>query len=72
MLGALGGFFLPLAFGMLGRKSGIPQLAFLAMLALTLWSLTWLHVAVRRLRSTGPMLDNEGRLPAGYTAASPL
>jgi NNP family nitrate/nitrite transporter-like MFS transporter len=51
-LGAIGGFILPPAFGMLGRWSGIPQLAFLALLALTVWSLAWLHVTVSRGRRT--------------------
>jgi NNP family nitrate/nitrite transporter-like MFS transporter len=51
MLGALGGFFLPPVFGLLGRTTGSPQLAFLALLALTLWSLAWLHYAVLRMRS---------------------
>jgi NNP family nitrate/nitrite transporter-like MFS transporter len=50
MLGALGGFFLPPLFGVLGRASGIPQMAFLALLGLTVWSLAWLHLAVLRLR----------------------
>lgn len=54
MLGALGGFLLPPAFGALARWSGIPQLAFLALLALTLWSLAWLHVAVVRLKREEP------------------
>jgi NNP family nitrate/nitrite transporter-like MFS transporter len=49
MLGALGGFFLPPVFGALGRASGVPQMAFFALLGLTLWSLTWLHVTVLRL-----------------------
>jgi NNP family nitrate/nitrite transporter-like MFS transporter len=49
MLGALGGFFLPPVFGALGRTSGVPQMAFFALLGLTLWSLTWLHVTVLRL-----------------------
>jgi len=52
MLGALGGFFLPPAFGALGRWSGSPQVAFVALLALTVWSLAWLHLAVVRLRAT--------------------
>jgi NNP family nitrate/nitrite transporter-like MFS transporter len=52
MLGALGGFFLPPAFGALGRWSGSPQVAFVALLALTVWSLGWLHLAVLRLRAT--------------------
>jgi NNP family nitrate/nitrite transporter-like MFS transporter len=50
-LGALGGFILPPAFGWLGRSSGVPQLAFLALLALTLWSLGWLHLTVMRTRA---------------------
>jgi NNP family nitrate/nitrite transporter-like MFS transporter len=50
-LGALGGFVLPPAFGMLARWTGIPQLAFAALLGLTLWSLCWLHVTVVRARS---------------------
>jgi NNP family nitrate/nitrite transporter-like MFS transporter len=49
MLGALGGFFLPPVFGALGRMTGSPQLAFLALLALTVWSLAWLHLAVLRM-----------------------
>jgi NNP family nitrate/nitrite transporter-like MFS transporter len=48
MLGALGGFVLPPVFGMLGRATGMPQAAFLALLALTLWSLAWLHMTVLR------------------------
>jgi MFS transporter, NNP family, nitrate/nitrite transporter len=49
MLGALGGFFLPKAFGWLGRETGFPQAAFLALLLLTVASLVWLHLAVRAL-----------------------
>ena len=72
MLGALGGFFLPPAFGMFGRWSGVPQLAFTALLALTVWSLAWLHLAVMRLHAAKFPVDIEGRLSAQYTAASPL
>src|SRR5262245_9226706 len=42
-LGALGGFILPPAFGWLARSTGAPQIAFTALLALTVWSLAWLH-----------------------------
>ncbi|WZP00270.1 MFS transporter [Isosphaeraceae bacterium EP7] len=45
-IGALGGFVLPPAFGMLGRLSGSPQSAFCALLAITTLSLAWLHLAV--------------------------
>src|SRR5207302_6215586 len=50
LLGALGGFFLPPLFGALGRGTGVPQAAFLALLALTVSSLVWLHVVVLKLR----------------------
>ena len=50
MLGALGGFVLPKAFGVLGRETGFPQAAFLALLALTVGSLVWLHLAIRTMR----------------------
>lgn len=43
MLGALGGFLLPLLFGLAGRKLGVPQAAFLVPLALALASLAWLR-----------------------------
>jgi NNP family nitrate/nitrite transporter-like MFS transporter len=72
MLGALGGFVLPPVFGLLGRHSGVPQLAFLALLGLTVWSLVWLHLVVLRLRAAASLLDSEGRLPVQYTTTSPL
>lgn len=72
MLGALGGFVLPPAFGALGRWSGMPQMAFLPLLGLSAWSLLWLHLVVLRLHAANYLLDSEGRLPAQYTAASPL
>ena len=49
-LGALGGFILPPVFGAIGRWTGSPQAAFLALLALTIGSLTWLHLAVVRVK----------------------
>ncbi len=50
MLGALGGFLLPPVFGMVGRATGSPQAAFVALLALTVGSLAWLHVVVVALK----------------------
>ena len=47
-LGALGGFFLPLAFGWLESATGLPQTTFAVLAAISLGSLTWLHVHVRR------------------------
>ncbi len=46
MLGALGGFYLPPLFGILGRATGQPRMAFAAVLLLALASLAWLHLAV--------------------------
>ena len=63
MLGALGGFFLPPMFGALGRLTGSPQLAFLALLALTVWSLAWLHLAVVRMRISLPKGEGEPKGP---------
>lgn len=51
LLGALGGFFLPPVFGVLGRWTGMPQMAFASLLVLTGGSLAWLHVTVMRLRA---------------------
>jgi NNP family nitrate/nitrite transporter-like MFS transporter len=51
MLGALGGFFLPPLFGALGRWTGAPQTAFVALLVLTAGSLAWLHLVVIKMRA---------------------
>jgi hypothetical protein len=64
-------FHLDMGQGM-GRWSGVPQLEFLPLLGLTAWSLLWLHLVVLRLHAATPLLDGEGRLPARYTATSPL
>jgi MFS transporter, NNP family, nitrate/nitrite transporter len=52
MLGAFGGFLLPKVFGILGRSTGVPQAAFVALLALTLGSLVWLHLVVMRIKAS--------------------
>jgi NNP family nitrate/nitrite transporter-like MFS transporter len=74
LLGALGGFVLPKAFGWLGRETGFPQAAFLALLALTLASLAWLQVAIRaqlvRQRLTATKLMNLPGTPELSTAES--
>lgn len=51
MLGALGGFILPKLFGVLARGTGVPQAAFVALLAITLGSLVWLHLVVVRMKA---------------------
>ncbi len=57
MLGALGGFFLPKVFGWLGRETGFPQAAFLALLVLTFASLAWLVLVVRTQRASEAVLQ---------------
>ena len=50
LLGAMGGFILPKTFGWLGRATGFPQAAFIALLLLVVVSLAWLHKTVRAQR----------------------
>lgn len=59
MLGALGGFVLPKLFGVLGRATGVPQAAFIALLAITLGSLVWLHLVVMRLKAAEKVVEPE-------------
>lgn len=51
MLGALGGFVLPPAFGAFGWWIGFPQAAFVALLVPTVASLAWLRVVVVRIKT---------------------
>jgi NNP family nitrate/nitrite transporter-like MFS transporter len=64
-LGALGGFVLPPVFGAIGRWTGSPQAAFLALLALTLWALGWLHFAVVRIKRVERVESETAREPVG-------
>ena len=64
MLGALGGFFLPPVFGFLGRSTGYPQAAFLALVFLTGISLLWLHLVVLSLRAKERMQGAAIPVPA--------
>ena len=63
MLGALGGFCLPPLFGLLGRSTGMPQLAFLALFALTGGSLVWLHVVVLQTRAVPAGREQPAAVP---------
>lgn len=49
LLGALGGFFLPLLFAFAFKATGIPQTTFLILFVITLASFAWLHWVVWRL-----------------------
>jgi NNP family nitrate/nitrite transporter-like MFS transporter len=59
MLGALGGFVLPKLFGILGRATATPQAAFIALLAITLGSLVWLHLVVMRMNAANKVSVSE-------------
>jgi NNP family nitrate/nitrite transporter-like MFS transporter len=64
LLGALGGFLLPPVFGAIGRSTGVPQMSFAALLALTTISLAWLHLTIRRIHAA--------ELAAKLVPAAPL
>ena len=49
MLGALGGFFLPLMFAAIYARTGIPQTTFLILFLLVAISFGWLHLTVMGL-----------------------
>ncbi len=72
LLGALGGFVLPPVFGSLGRWTGVPQMAFAALLALTVGSLVWLHIAVLRLRAEDRTKNGEAVEPAMAPVGPPV
>jgi NNP family nitrate/nitrite transporter-like MFS transporter len=60
LLGALGGFFLPLLFAYAYKLTSIPQTTFAILLMITLASFAWLHwVVYRLLRQATPQLNNQ-------------
>lgn len=68
-IGALGGFVLPPLFGAIGRGTGAPQSAFIALLTLTVVSLAWLRMAVIRIRAEA---RRAVELPVGASPASSM
>jgi NNP family nitrate/nitrite transporter-like MFS transporter len=60
MLGALGGFFLPLMFAAMYEKTKIPQTTFLVLFLLIAVSFAWLHVTVLGLKKQA-RLEQQGR-----------
>ena len=56
MIGGLGGFFLPLAFGALKDATGQWTSCFALLLLIVLGSLAWMHWSIRRMsRGTPPL-----------------
>jgi len=58
MIGGLGGFVLPIAFGFLNDVTGLWTSCFMLMFALVMAALIWMHIAVRRMENAG------GKAPA--------
>ena len=55
MIGGLGGFVLPIAFGVLNDLTGLWSSCFMLLFLLVMGSLAWMHVAIRRMqRERGP------------------
>jgi NNP family nitrate/nitrite transporter-like MFS transporter len=50
MMGGLGGFLLPVAFGALKDMTGLPSSCFMLLFAIVAISLGWMHLSVRKLR----------------------
>ena len=51
MIGGLGGFILPIAFGIMNDLTGIWTTCFALMFAIALVSLVWMHVSIRQMET---------------------
>jgi MFS transporter, NNP family, nitrate/nitrite transporter len=64
MMGGLGGFVLPIAFGYLNDLTGIWTSCFMLLFALVAIALLWMHFAIRRMeRKAAPALRDLPELP---------
>jgi NNP family nitrate/nitrite transporter-like MFS transporter len=61
MVGGLGGFVLPLVFGVLSDLTGVWTSCFFLLLLLSLTSLVWMHFAIRRMELQAGV--DRGQLP---------
>jgi NNP family nitrate/nitrite transporter-like MFS transporter len=60
MIGGLGGFFLPIAFGLLLDLTGVWTAPFMLLFVIVLVSTVWMHLAIRRMeRRRHPGLEDE-------------
>ena len=72
MLGALGGFFLPLMFAAIYARTGIPQTAFLVLFLLVAISFGWLHLTVMSLnRKASSGLQGQRNAKAAQSTGAP-
>lgn len=64
MTGGLGGFVLPIAFGMMNDLVGVWTSCFMLLFLIAVTNLTWMHFAIRRLeRRIAPQLGGRHYLP---------
>ena len=64
MIGGLGGFVLPIAFGFMNDVVGVWTSCFMLLFVLVSIALTWMHFAIRRMeRRKFPQIDRETDLP---------
>ena len=60
MIGGLGGFVLPISFGIMNDLTGVWTSCFMLMFVIVLVSMLWMHVAIRRMeRRKYPELADE-------------
>jgi NNP family nitrate/nitrite transporter-like MFS transporter len=58
MIGGLGGFVLPIAFGALNDLTGLWSSCFMLLFVIVSGSFAWMHYAIRRMeRGAGPAGD---------------
>lgn len=64
LIGGLGGFFLPIAFGVMNDLTGVWTSCFMLLFALVAIAFTWMHFAIRRMeRAHVPGLRSLPELP---------
>ncbi|WP_302466796.1 nitrate/nitrite transporter [Teichococcus wenyumeiae] len=65
LMGGLGGFLLPMAFGLLNDLTGIRQSCFMLLFLLSAVSLVWMHVSILQMerQATTPALERLPELP---------
>jgi NNP family nitrate/nitrite transporter-like MFS transporter len=59
MIGGLGGFVLPIAFGFLTDLTGLWTSCFMLLFLIVIASLVWMHVAIRKMERA-PILPGIG------------
>lgn len=73
MIGGLGGFILPICFGVMNDLIGVWTSCFMLLFALVGVALAWMHLAVRRMerREAAERLDELPELPELLSVHAP-